>query len=96
MKKCPICRGIVNANHQCQRCGADVAHLDNIEHQSLVLCRLALLALQQNNVQRAGVLMDQSLDLLTDDFKVVLRAFIDDVQSKSEIQSADVYKFCSP
>jgi len=76
MDKCPICRGIIVEDYQCQRCGADLAVLCHLRGQSIKLCEQALNWLQKNELKKANELANKAVFLCSDNFTMNLKGYM--------------------
>lgn len=76
MKQCPICRGRINDNACCVRCGAHLANLIHLEQSAKLLCWRALEALLADEVEQAHLLVSESMFLAPSSIGIVIKHFI--------------------
>lgn len=63
MEKCPICKGRIEADNHCRRCGADLTILLIINKRHFVYCKLAIEAILANKIDQALIFVKQAQQL---------------------------------
>ncbi len=76
MSRCPICRGRINDEHQCKRCGADLVSVNQIENQAGERLSQAIKDISDNKLAHAEQLLEQVLTLKRSDFAQNILAFV--------------------
>lgn len=76
MLRCPICRGRVNNEQQCQRCRADLVKVNQIANQADERLAQAIKDISDNKLAHAEQLLKQALTLKQSDFMQRVLAFV--------------------
>ena len=72
MDRCPICRGRINENEECKRCGAALSLLIQIEQQVNELTSQALWHIGNSQFTQAKLLLEEAQLLRHSPFQQVL------------------------
>jgi len=78
MDRCPICRGRISDNAECQRCSADLALLFQTEKEAKALSRQALNCISNGDYAQAKIFINASQFLFFSALNQTILDFIQD------------------